>query len=252
VLVAVAATAIVGVVALAWTALDATSEVARLDRAWLASVRGYAVGHPAWLSTMEVVTHLGDTVGVFLIDAALVALCVARGRRRLALFVALTGLAGWAARIAVRELVARPRPGDALWSERTFSFPSGHTTNAAIAAGLVMIVLLPSLGRLARVAVATVAVVGALAVGFSRVAGGVHWPSDVLGGLLFAVGFVCLAAAVFPWPAADPGPPRRAGPGQPWPPRSEPSAQARPGLAGELEGRLLRVDLEHDKVDVDP
>jgi len=204
VLVAVAATAIVGIVGLAWTALDATSGVARLDRGWHASVRGYALGHPAWLSTMEVVTHIGDTIVLFLIDAALVALCLARGRWRLALFVTLVGLIGWAARIGVRELVARPRPADALWSERTFSFPSGHTTNSAIAAGLVMIVLLPSLRGTVRVAVATAAVVGALAVGLSRVAGGVHWPSDVLGGLLFAVGFVSLAAAVFPWPAKDP------------------------------------------------
>jgi membrane-associated phospholipid phosphatase len=178
-----------------------------LDRAWHSSVRGYALEHPVWLSTMEVVTHLGDTVVIALIDAALVALCVARGRRRLALFVALVGVAGWVARIAVRELVARPRPSDALWSERTFSFPSGHTSNSAIAAGLTMIVLLPSLRRLARVAVATAAVVCALVVGLSRVAGGVHWPSDVLGGLLFAVGFVSLAAAVFPWPATDPRPP---------------------------------------------
>jgi membrane-associated phospholipid phosphatase len=203
VLVVIAATAVVGFVALAWAALDATSDVARLDLAWHASVRGFAVRHPAWLSAMEVVTHLGDTVVIALIDAALVAVCLARGDRRLALFVTLVGLVGWAARIAVRELVARPRPGDALWPERTFSFPSGHTTNSAISAGLAMMVLLPALRRLAQIAVATATVIGALAVGFSRVAGGVHWPSDVLGGLLFAVGVVSLAAAAFPWPAPD-------------------------------------------------
>jgi undecaprenyl-diphosphatase len=152
---------------------------------------------------MEVVTHLGDTIVIALIDAALVALCLARGHRRLALFVTAAGVAGWATRIGVRELTARPRPADALWQEQTFSFPSGHTTNSAIAAALAMIVLLPSLRRLARAAVATAAVVGALAVGLSRVAGGVHWPSDVIGGLLFAVGFVSLAAAVFPWPDPD-------------------------------------------------
>jgi membrane-associated phospholipid phosphatase len=212
VLAAIALVAVAGVVALAWAASDATSVVARLDRAWHASVRGHVLRHPAWLSAMEVVTHLGDTVVVALIDAALVALCLARGRRRLARFVALVSVAGWAMRIGVRELTARPRPADALWHEQTYSFPSGHTTNSAIAAALAMIVLLPSLRRLARVAVATAAVVCALAVGLSRVVGGVHWPSDVLGGLLFAVGFVSLAAAVFPWPgpsAAAAGPCRR-------------------------------------------
>jgi membrane-associated phospholipid phosphatase len=200
VLAGIAATAIIGFVVLAWSALDATSAVARMDLAWHASVRDLFVRHPAWLAAMEAVTHLGDTIVVALIDAALVALCLARGSRRLALFVALVSVAGWAARIAIRELVARPRPSDGLWTERTFSFPSGHTTNSAIAAGLVLIVLLPSLRRLARAAVTAAAVAVALAVGFSRIAGGVHWPSDVLGGLLFAVGFVSLVAAVFPWP----------------------------------------------------
>jgi membrane-associated phospholipid phosphatase len=214
VLLAVTAAAVAAFVALAWAALDATSDVARLDRAWHASVRDLALRYPAWLSAMEVVTHLGDTVVVFLIDAVLVALCLARGRRRLALFVTLVSVAGWTVRIGVRELTARPRPADALWHEQTYSFPSGHTTNSAIAAALVMIVFLPSLGRLARIAVAAAAVVSALAVGFSRVAGGVHWPGDVLGGLLFAVGFVSLAAAVFPWSgpsAAGAGPWRRPG-----------------------------------------
>jgi undecaprenyl-diphosphatase len=195
----------VAVAALAWAATDPTSAVARLDVAWHGSVRDHSLRHPGWLAAMEAVTHLGDTlVVVVLVDAVLVVLCLARNRRRLALFVAVVSVAGWAARAGVRELVARPRPPDPLWSEVSFSFPSGHTTNSAIAAILVMIVLLPSLRPAARAALATLAVAVALAVGCSRVVGGVHWPSDVLGGILFAVGFVSLAAAVLPGPAREP------------------------------------------------
>jgi len=204
VLAGIAVTLLFGVAALAWAAKDPASAVARLDVHWHASVRGFALRHSAWLSAMEVVTHLGDTIVIAVVDAALVALCLARRRRRLALFVGLVSVVGWAARIGIREWVARPRPTDALWDERTFSFPSGHTANTAIAAALAMIVLSPPLRRLTRVAVITVVVAAALAVGVSRVAGGVHWPSDVVGGLLFAVGVVTLAAAVFPWPATEP------------------------------------------------
>jgi undecaprenyl-diphosphatase len=204
VLAGIAAAAIAGIAALAWAATDPTTAVARLDLAWHDSVRAHALRHPTWLSAMKAVTHLGDTIVLAAIDAALVGLCLARGRRRLALFVGLVAVLGWAARIVARGLVARPRPTDALWPADGFSFPSGHTTNVAITAGLAMIVLLPSLGPLARTAVATVAAVSALAVGFTRVASGVHWPSDVLGGLLFAVAVLGLAAAAFPRPARDP------------------------------------------------
>ena len=51
---------------------------------------------------------------------------------------------------------------------------------------------------LVRAAVLIVTTAYAGGVGFSRVAGAVHWPSDVLGGLLLAVGVLSAAMAVWP------------------------------------------------------
>jgi undecaprenyl-diphosphatase len=79
-----------------------------------------------------------------------------------------------------------------------FSFPSGHSTNAAVAVGLAVFVLWPISRPQARIAELTVAIACAIVVGFSRVAGGVHWPSDVVGGLLLAVGVLCTAIAFRP------------------------------------------------------
>jgi undecaprenyl-diphosphatase len=152
--------------------------------------------HPNWVSGWMVVTHFGDTLTVGLVDAALFGLCLAQRRWRVAAFVAALAVGGWAVRIGVRDLVARPRPTDGFWVESGESFPSGHTTNAAIMVSLVLIVAWPYLGRVGRQLAVAGAVTYALAVGFSRLAGGVHWPSDVVGGLLLALGLTCGAATV--------------------------------------------------------
>jgi membrane-associated phospholipid phosphatase len=154
--------------------------------------------HPNWLSGWMVVTHLGDTLTVSLVDAALFGLCLAQRRWHVAAFVAALAVGGWAVRIGVRDLVARPRPTDGFWAESGYSFPSGHTTNAAIMVSLVLIVAWPYLHQPGRRVAVAGAVIYALAVGFSRLAGGVHWPSDVFGGLLLAVGLVCGAATLTP------------------------------------------------------
>jgi membrane-associated phospholipid phosphatase len=177
--------------------------VGRLDGSWHRSVRAYAVGHPTFQSAMLAVTHLGDTLTITLVDLALFGVCLAQRRRRQALFVAVVALAGWAIRILVRDLIARPRPMDPLWPATGFAFPSGHATNTTLAAALVVVVFWPRLRTAGRCALLAASAACAVAVGFSRVVGGVHWPSDVIGGLLLAGGLLCVvAAASWPQPPA--------------------------------------------------
>jgi membrane-associated phospholipid phosphatase len=143
------------------------------------------------------------TTGTGVVPYALVvAAGVAVGRtRRQRLVAALLGAGclalGQTARRAVLDLVARPRPPQADWqtSASGWSFPSGHTTTAALAAGLVILAIWTRAPG-GRTAWCAAVACWALAVGATRVFLGVHWSTDVIGGWLFAAGWLGVCACV--------------------------------------------------------
>lgn len=109
--------------------------------------------------------------------------------------VAVTGALGNMTKAAV----GRERPPEAgrLVETHTLSFPSGHAASAA--AGLVAFALLAeAVVRTAagRAAIGVLAGGGVVAVGWSRIALAVHWPTDVLAGWALGAAVACLAVLV--------------------------------------------------------
>jgi undecaprenyl-diphosphatase len=77
-------------------------------------------------------------------------------------------------------------------------FPSGHAFGAALLYGAIAIIAPQVVAdRLASRAIQVFSVALMTLIALSRVRLGVHWPSDVVGGLLFGLGAVCLLQAVF-------------------------------------------------------
>ena len=106
----------------------------------------------------------------------------------------------------VKLVVERPRPAAnaAMSDAQGFSFPSAHSaTSVAVYATIAFILIRASRHGHSRIAIASLAAALVLAVGFSRVLLGAHYPTDVLAGWTFGalVASLCwLAAARIPLP----------------------------------------------------
>jgi undecaprenyl-diphosphatase len=135
--------------------------------------------------------------------AAVGALAALRLRREAVLF-ALTVAGGWLVNSALKALVGRARPQVVphLVEASGNSFPSGHSFNGAvvyIAMALAFAALSPRAGVRRSLIGAGVAV--SLAIAWSRVWLGVHWPTDVVAGWLAGAGWALLASALLYRPA---------------------------------------------------
>jgi undecaprenyl-diphosphatase len=97
----------------------------------------------------------------------------------------------------VKLVVARPRPTiEQLTHLSSLSFPSEHTTQAAAIYLTIAILLSKDLKRGWRNLLIVIAVVIAVAVAWSRVYLGVHYPTDVVAGLMLGWSWALL---VFQW-----------------------------------------------------
>jgi undecaprenyl-diphosphatase len=146
----------------------------------------YAGGNSILARNAGFLTMIGS--GQILIPLTLVITIFLVFTRRIRAALLLFMVFGGRLLVELQKLITdRPRPGTSphLEAVQSLSFPSGHSANAMITY-LAIAMLLPVRHRMRAVAIG-IALALALQVGWSRVALGVHWPSDVIGGWAFGL-----------------------------------------------------------------
>lgn len=144
------------------------------------------------------ITALGSIPVLVLVTVAVAGFLALSRLHRALVLVLVASLGGTVWTFLLKELFARERPRlDVEAAVSTASFPSGHAALSAV----IYLTLAALLARLVerrrlRVYVVSVAALATFLVGVSRVALGVHYPSDVLAGWTLG-----LAWALFCWTA---------------------------------------------------
>ena len=178
------------------TVVDAATDVTRAYP-WLrdALIVVEEVTRPVWLYAVATLVCIvaGWRAGI--------------ARRAAAAWV--TMMAVWGTAALLKLVVGRERPtvADAVWEHGGLSFPSGHATNSTAMTVALLVMLAPVLSRPVHRGLTVAAVLFVGVVVLHRVFLGVHYPSDVVAGMVLGGGLVLAGSRL--WPAGgDPADPR--------------------------------------------
>lgn len=171
----------------------------RLDTAAARDLHGWVRGSPGLVTFLKVLTFFGSPPWLWVLVALATVITWRRHRVRLSVFLIVTTLGGGILDSVVKEAVNRPRPSlvDPVATAYGKSFPSGHSMSSTIVYGALLMVFLPVVARRLRPAMLAAAMVLVGAIGFSRLALGVHYISDVVGGYILGVAWLAASVAAF-------------------------------------------------------
>ena len=166
---------------------------------------------------MKVLTHSGDK-GILLIVLILAFLIIPRTRAIGIMSTISIVIEALLNNVLLKNLIARTRPYDEIEGlinlvgrQSDYSFPSGHTGAAFAVAGAMLVVALFGLPMIEKTGefkredpsltfklISVILIMYATLLAFSRMYVGVHYPTDVLCGLLLGLGTSAVAYLIYP------------------------------------------------------
>lgn len=159
-------------------------------------------GRGTEVDVLRVLTVAGLVLARVVVLLPLVVWLALARRWQLIGFVVVAGIGISPVNRLLKELFDRRRPSfEETMEFGGLSFPSGHSSGAAALATLLVVLAWPVLVRAWRRVWIALAVVGMVVVGFTRIALGAHFLSDVVAGLGVGVAWVLLLAVLLGvWP----------------------------------------------------
>jgi membrane-associated phospholipid phosphatase len=173
--------------------------IVQIDQAIADELHQQGLQAPNLIAFYKVISAIG-LPGVWVMGIAVGLLFLVR-RQRLHLIVwSVTLIGGILVNNIVKLAFSRPRPvfPDPFVIEQNFSFPSGHAMIAIIGFGmLAYVILIPLKSRLLSIAIVFAIMLLIILVGISRMALGVHFFSDVIGGYAAGGAWLALCITIF-------------------------------------------------------
>lgn len=178
---------------------DKWGPLAGADSGLEGDLHTYAEAHSRFVDVMQGLSTLGSTPVYLVVFVLITAWLLWRRLPRLAIFVGVTVAGSSLLNSAVKFAVDRARPvlPDPVAHAGGNSFPSGHAQAAIVGYSVFLLVFFPLIRKTWRTAAMVAAALIVLAIGFSRIALGVHFLTDVVGGYVLGAAWVAAMTAAF-------------------------------------------------------
>lgn len=169
---------------------------------WDGSVDRYLASHRThtWNTATHYVSSAAETIPVIVTGLVVfIGLRIVLGRWREPLYLAVVLIGEVTIFVCATLVVHRHRPGvkHLDGAPPTSSFPSGHTAaSMALWGGLAVIIWCCTQRRWLRALALTLAIAIPAAVALSRLYRGMHYPTDVMGGILLSLLWMGITALV--------------------------------------------------------
>jgi undecaprenyl-diphosphatase len=143
----------------------------------------------------RVIAYAFDTATLLIISFIFAAYLIYKFHRKKAIFFAATMICDAILVTLSKNFFQVSRPSNAIMSETSFSFPSGHSLTSVVFLGLLLYIYWPIMKKQTKLILSIACAGLILIIGFTRVYLNVHWVSDVLGG--YALGVVLLISSLY-------------------------------------------------------